>query len=478
MVDIQDPVFRLIAETAKQSNTQAYLVGGYVRDRILGRLSKDIDVVVIGDGIQFAQLFAAKVNGNPQVTVFKTFGTAMVKTDDFEVEFVGARKESYVNHSRKPEVSPGSLKDDISRRDFTINALAISLNPNEFGELVDLFGGITDLENKLLKTPLDPDITFSDDPLRMMRGIRFATQLNFRIDDECLKAITRNADRIKIISKERIADELNNIILSPKPSVGFKLLFNTGLLKLIFPEMVALYGVEKVNGLSHKDNFYHTLQVLDNLSENTDNLWLRWSAILHDIAKPVTKRFEPEHGWTFHGHEDRGAKMVPQIFKNLKLPLNEKMKYVQKLVRLHLRPIALSKETISDSAVRRLLFEADDDIDDLMLLCEADITSKNQEKVEKYLRNFKIVRQKLKEIEEKDQIRNWQPPVTGIDIMNTFNLKPGKEIGIMKNAMREAIIEGEIHNDFDSAYTYILILGVKLGFKPVNLLTESKKDTH
>jgi len=354
--------------------------------------------------------------------------------------------------------------------------LAISLNENNTGELIDRFDGLSDLKNQIIRTPLDPEITFSDDPLRMMRAIRFASQLNFRITDECLQAIEKSANRIAIISKERIADELNKIILSDKPSVGFKLLFNTGLLHLIFPEMTALYGIDKIDGKAHKDNFYHTLQVLDNICVNTNNLWLRWSAILHDIAKPATKRFEQEHGWTFHGHEDRGAKMVPSIFKKLKLPLNDKMKYVQKLVKLHLRPIALSKEIITDSAVRRLLYETGDDIDDLMTLCEADITSKNQEKVNRYLQNFQLVRIKLKEIEEKDKIRNWQPPVTGLDIMQTFDLKPSMEIGTMKNAMREAIIEGEVQNDFESAYAYILNLGSKLGFKPVKLLTQSIKE--
>lgn len=475
-IDFSKPVFEKLLQTAKETGKSAFLVGGYVRDIIIDRPSKDIDVVVVGSGIDFADHFASLFSNKPETAFYKNFGTALVKTEDWEVEFVGARKESYQSHTRKPQVEEGTLVDDLSRRDFTINALAMSLNPNNVGELIDMFDGLSDLKNQIIRTPLDPEITFSDDPLRMMRAIRFASQLNFRITDECLAAIQTSAHRISIISKERIADELNKIILSDKPSVGFKLLFNTGLLHLIFPEMTALYGIDKIDGKAHKDNFYHTLQVLDNICVNTKNLWLRWSAILHDIAKPATKRFEPEHGWTFHGHEDRGAKMVPTIFKKLKLPLNEKMKYVQKLVRLHLRPIALSKEIITDSAVRRLLFEAGDDIDDLMTLCEADITSKNQDKVIRYLQNFQLVRQKLKEIEEKDKVRNWQPPVTGLDIMETFDLKPSMEIGTMKNAMREAIIEGEIQNDFHSAYTYILDLGSKLGFKPVKLLTQSIRE--
>ena len=462
---LRHPVFSVISRLAGEQNVQAYAIGGFVRDIFLNRPSKDIDIVVIGNGIAFAEVVASTLR--VKLAVYKNFGTASLKYRDLEVEFVGARKESYRRDSRKPIVENGTLEDDQKRRDFTINALAISLHPDTYGELLDPFNGIADLENKLIRTPLNPNETFSDDPLRMMRAIRFATQLNFRIDDIAVEAIKNTADRISIISQERITDELNKIILSPVPSIGFNYLFDTGLLHKIFPQMTALYGVDYVDGKGHKDNFYHTLQVLDNICETTDDLWLRWAAILHDIAKPATKRFEPGHGWTFHGHEDRGARMVPKIFAQLKLPLNEKMKQVQKLVQLHLRPIVLSQSIVTDSAVRRLLFEAGDDIEGLMLLCKADITTKNEYKIKKYRQNFELVQQKLKDVEERDKIRNWQPPVTGNDIMQLFGLKEGREVGIIKNQIREAILEGEIPNSREEAIAYTIQKGEEIGLKVV-----------
>ncbi|QXU42539.1 CCA tRNA nucleotidyltransferase [Pedobacter sp. D749] len=463
---LQNPIFKTLSTIADKSKTEAYVIGGFVRDLFLNRPSKDIDVVVVGSGIEYAEAVGRKLN--TKVAVFKNFGTANIKYQDLEVEFVGARKESYRSDSRKPIVEDGTLEDDQLRRDFTINALAINLNAEYFGELLDPFHGIKDLENKLIRTPLDPEITFSDDPLRMMRAIRFASQLNFDIDPAALNAIKTQKQRIGIVSKERITDEMNKIILSKKPSIGFKHLFDTGLLQIIFPQMAQLYGVEIVKGKGHKDNFYHTLEVLDNICADTDDLWLRWAAILHDIAKPATKRFEEGHGWTFHGHEDRGARMVPKIFAQLKLPLNEKMKYVQKLVQLHLRPIVLAQETVTDSAVRRLLFDAGEEIESLMLLCNADVTTKNEYKKTKYRNNFELVKQKLKDVEERDKIRNWQPPISGNDIMETFGLDAGKEVGIIKNAIREAILEGEITNDYQEAFNFMLNQAKQMGFNPVN----------
>lgn len=455
-----------VAAMAKELNQPAYVVGGFVRDLLLDRPVTDIDFVTVGSGITLAKRVAKALGGLP-VQVFKRFGTAMIKTEDYELEFVGARKESYRHDSRKPTVEDGSLQDDQNRRDFTINAMAISLNAKDAGQLVDPFSGVTDLENGLLRTPLDPDKTYSDDPLRMMRAVRFASQLGFRIEKESYRAIARNAPRLEIISQERITTELNKIILSPTPSLGFKLLESTDLLGRFFSEMTDLKGVEKRNGKAHKDNFYHTLEVLDNLSVHSDDLWLRWAAILHDIAKPATKRFDPKSGWTFHGHEDRGARMVPKIFRRLKLPSDHKMRYVQKLVFLHLRPIALTKEEISDSAVRRLLFEAGDDIDDLMILCRADITSKNEAKVKRYLKNYDLLLEKLKEVEAKDHVRNWQPPITGEIIMKTFGIAPGREIGIIKNSLKEAMLEGDIENTYEAAFEEMLSIGATLGLTPV-----------
>ncbi|TWJ04634.1 putative nucleotidyltransferase with HDIG domain [Mucilaginibacter frigoritolerans] len=462
---LQHSIFPVISKLAAEHNIPVYAIGGFVRDVFLQRPSKDIDIVVIGNGISFAESVAKKLN--VKLSVFKNFGTASLKYQDLEIEFVGARKESYRLDSRKPIVEDGTLEDDQKRRDFTINALAISLNPEAYGQLLDPFNGIADLDQKLIRTPLNPVETFSDDPLRMLRAIRFASQLNFRIDELSVLAIKENTERISIVSQERITDELNKIILSKKPSIGFNYLFDTGLLHKIFPQMVALYGVEYIDGKGHKDNFYHTLQVLDNICETTDDLWLRWAAILHDIAKPATKRFEPGHGWTFHGHEDRGARQVPKIFAQLKLPLNEKMKFVQKMVQLHLRPIVLAQSIVTDSAVRRLLFEAGNDIESLMLLCKADITTKNEYKVKKYRQNFELVQQKLKDVEERDSIRNWQPPVTGTDIMQLFGIKEGREVGIIKNQIREAILEGEIPNSREAALNFTIIKGTEIGLKVV-----------
>ena len=473
---LQHPVFAILAEEASALEAKAFVVGGYVRDIFLKRESKDIDVVVLGSGIDLAKAVAKRLGDKVHVNYFKNFGTAMIRFEDLEIEFVGARKESYRRDSRKPIVETGSLEDDQKRRDFTINAMAIQLTESNFGELIDPFNGVQDLHDHIIRTPLDPNLTFSDDPLRMMRGIRFASQFNFTINERELQAIQDNKERIKIVSVERITEELNKIILSPKPSKGFEILFNTGLLELIFPQFCLLHGVEFVNGKGHKDNFYHTLQVLDNVAKASDDLWLRWAAILHDIAKPATKKFEPEHGWTFHGHEDKGARMVKQLFRQFKLPLNEKMKFVEKMVQLHLRPIVLAQDHVTDSAIRRLLFDAGDDIDSLMVLCKADITTKNEYKIRKYKDNFQLVQDKIKEVEEKDRIRNWQPPVTGEHIMLTFDLKPGKEVGIIKNAIREAILEGEIRNDYEEAYTYMLKKGMELGLTCIHNLLLSEDD--
>lgn len=461
------PIFRIISEIIDEKQVSGYVIGGYVRDLLLKRPSKDIDILIIGSGIEIAQETAKRI-GKVKVSVFKNFGTAMLCYKGSEIEFVGARKESYRNNSRKPVVENGTLDDDQKRRDFTVNSLAIALNKNNYGELIDPFNGLIDLENKVLRTPLDPDTTFSDDPLRMMRAVRFATQLNFEIVHESFISISNNKERISIVSQERIIDELQKIVAAPNPSTGFILLQQTGLLKIIFPELDNLKGVEKIRGKAHKDNFYHTLQVLENIAEKSDNIWLRWAAIMHDIAKPATKKYEPGNGWTFHGHEFIGSKMVTRIFRKMKLPLGPHMKYVEKLVLLHLRPIALVEDIVTDSAIRRLLFDAGNDIDDLMLLCEADITSKNDQKVRQYLANFKKVREKLIEIEEKDAVRNFQPPISGEMIMKTFDIRPGREVGIIKNAIKEAILEGEIHNDYEEAYAYMLKKADELGLQPIH----------
>ncbi|MGB1076510.1 MAG: CCA tRNA nucleotidyltransferase [Flavobacteriales bacterium] len=463
---LQHPLFKTIGRLADAKGQRAFAIGGFTRDLLLGRPCKDIDIVVEGSGIDLAEKTADELRAG-KVSVFRNFGTAMFRCGDLEVEFVGARKESYERGSRKPIVENGTIEDDQQRRDFTINALALSLNAQTYGLLVDPFDGVTDLRSGRIRTPLDPDVTYSDDPLRMLRAVRFASQLGFRITEVNLKSIQRNSERLDIISSERIHTELNKIILSNRPSVGFKLLFKTRLLHRFFPEMAALQGVEWRNGIGHKDNFYHTLEVLDNVSEVSDDLWLRWAAIMHDIAKPPTKRFHPDHGWTFHGHEDRGSRMVPRIFKRLKLPLDGKMKYVQKLVLLHLRPIALTKNEITDSAVRRLLFEAGDDIDDLMVLCRADITSKNEAKVKRYLRNYDAVIDKLKEVEEKDHVRNFQPPISGEEIMGAFGIPPSKPVGYIKKAIKEAILDGDIPNERQAAWDLMVELGKTMDLSPI-----------
>ncbi|MBJ7428143.1 MAG: HD domain-containing protein [Bacteroidia bacterium] len=460
---LQLPIFTELQQCADKLGLEAYVIGGYVRDLVLKRNSKDIDVVVVGDALPLAKAFA-NLHKQSDFAVFKNFGTAMVKTADWEVEFVGSRKESYRTDSRKPTVSPGTLTDDQNRRDFTINALAISINKNTFGQFVDPFGGLDDISNQLIKTPLAPDITFSDDPLRMLRAIRFASQLGFTILPETFEAIQRNAERIKIISYERISEELNKILLSPKPSVGLKLLFESGLLKLVFKELQKMHGVEVKNGKAHKDNFYHTIHVVDNICEETNNLWLRWAALLHDIGKPATKRFiEAEGGWKFHGHEDKGSRMVPNIFNNLKLPQNEKMRYVQKLVALHHRPKALAEDGVTDSAIRRLIVDAGDDLEDLFTLCRADMTTRFAEKIALYKSNLNKVQQLVKEVEERDELRNWQPPITGEMIMETFKLQPCKEVGLIKNQIREAILDGKIKNDYNEAFAYMKTIATELG---------------
>jgi len=459
-------IFRVITQASEEIKLESYVIGGFVRDHILQRGEpKDIDIVAVGSGIELAKKVAEILPHKPKVQVFKNYGTAMLRAYDMEIEFVGARKESYQKDSRKPIVEDGSLEDDQNRRDFTINALALGLNEDNFGNLLDPFDGIEDLNSKIIKTPLDPDITYSDDPLRMLRAIRFATQLNFKIEKESLDAISRNKKRIKIISKERITDELHKIMLAEKPSKGFSLLHKTGLLHIIMPELTALEGIDEIEGQKHKDNFWHTLEVVDNISENTDDLWLRWAALLHDIGKAPTKKFHKKIGWTFHGHEFVGAKMVFKLFKRLRLPLNDKMKYVQKLVLMSSRPIAIVDNDVTDSAVRRLIFDAGEDIEDLMTLCEADITTKNPNRFKKYHNNFKVVRTKMKEVEERDHVRNFQPPVTGEEIMETFNIRPSREIGIIKDTIKEAILEGEIPNEHEAARNLMLKKGRELGLE-------------